>query len=58
MAAALTNESEGGRMDERSEQDEPQFDEDALRDLDVDQEDADKVIGGRRNAADPDEGGE
>ena len=43
-------------MDERSEQDQPQADEDALKDLDVDQEDADKVIGGR--AGDPCDGGE
>jgi hypothetical protein len=45
-------------MDERTEQDEPQADEAALRDLDVDQEDADKVTGGTRRAGDPCDGGE
>jgi hypothetical protein len=43
-------------MDERNEQDEPEVDQEALRDLDVDQDDADKVIGGLRS--DPCEGGE
>ena len=43
-------------MDERNEQDDAQVDEDPLKDLDVDQDDADKVIGGRRG--DPCEGGE
>jgi hypothetical protein len=43
-------------MDERNEQDDAQVDEDALKDLDVDQDDADKVIGGR--LSDPCEGGE
>jgi hypothetical protein len=45
-------------MDERNEQDEPQVDQETLKDLDVDQDDADKVSGGVRRAADPDEGGE
>jgi hypothetical protein len=43
-------------MDEHSEQDEAQVDQEALRDLDVDEDDADKVMGGRRG--DPCEGGE
>ena len=47
-------------MDERSQQDEPQVDQETMKDMDVDQEDADKVTGGvrRSDAADPDEGGE
>jgi hypothetical protein len=45
-------------MDERNEQAEPPADEEALRDLDVDQEDADKVMGGTRRAGDPCDGGE
>jgi hypothetical protein len=45
-------------MDERNEQDEPQADRDALQDLDVDQDDADKVMGGTRRAGDPCDGGE
>jgi len=45
-------------MGERNEQDEPQVDQDALKDLDVDQEDADKVLGGTRRAGDPCDGGE
>jgi len=45
-------------MDERTELDEPRTDEEALRDLDVDQEDADKVTGGTRRAGDPCDGGE
>jgi hypothetical protein len=47
---------EEAEMDERNEQDDAQVDEDALKDLDIDQDDADKVIGGRRG--DPCEGGE
>ena len=43
-------------MDERNEQDEAQPDQDALRDLDVDEDDADKVMGGLRG--DPCDGGE
>ena len=43
-------------MDERNEQDEPEVDQEALKDLDVDQDDADKVIGGMRG--DPCDGGE
>jgi hypothetical protein len=43
-------------MDEYSEQDEVQVDQEALRDLDVDEEDADKVLGGLRG--DPCDGGE
>lgn len=45
-------------MDEHNEQDEPQVDPETLKDLDVDAEDADKVTGGLRRAADPCEGGE
>jgi len=45
-------------MDEHNEQDEAQVDQEALRDLDVDQDDADKVIGGARNVGDPCDGGE
>ena len=43
-------------MDERNEQDEAQLDQEALRDLDVDEDDADKVMGGLRG--DPCDGGE
>jgi len=43
-------------MDERNEQDEAQVDQEPLKDLDIDQDDADKVTGGRRG--DPCEGGE
>ena len=43
-------------MDERNEQDDARIEEDTLKDLDVDQDDADKVIGGR--LSDPCEGGE
>ena len=43
-------------MDERNEQDEAEVDQEPLRDLDVDPDDADKVIGGLRS--DPCEGGE
>ena len=35
-------------MDERNEQDDAQVDQEPLKDLDVDQDDADKVTGGRR----------
>ena len=45
-------------MDERNEQDEAQPDQERLQDLEVEQDDADKVMGGARSAADPDEGGE
>jgi hypothetical protein len=45
-------------MDERNEQDDAQVDQDALRDLDVDQDDADQVMGGIRKAGDPCDGGE
>lgn len=45
-------------MDELTEQVEPRADEEALRDLDVDQDDADKVMGGTRRAGDPCDGGE
>jgi hypothetical protein len=45
-------------MDERNEQGDAQVEEDTLKDLDVDQDDADKVMGGARRAADPCEGGE
>jgi hypothetical protein len=45
-------------MDERNDQDDAQVDQDALRDLDVDQDDADKVLGGIRSAGDPCDGGE
>lgn len=45
-------------MDERNEQDEPQVDQETLKDLDIDEEDADKVMGGVRVAGDPCDGGE
>ena len=45
-------------MDDRNEQDEAQVDQDALKDLDVDQNDADKVLGGGRVIGDPCDGGE
>lgn len=45
-------------MDERNEQDEAAVDQEALRDLDVDQDDADKVLGGARIIGDPCDGGE
>lgn len=45
-------------MDERNEQDAPQLDDETLKDLDVDQDDADKVVGGTRRAGDPCDGGE
>ena len=45
-------------MDERTEQDEPLLDDETLKDLDVDQDDADKVLGGVRRAGDPCDGGE
>jgi hypothetical protein len=46
-------------MDERNEQDEAEAGEQkALNDLDVDQDDADKVIGGVRRVGDPCDGGE
>ena len=45
-------------MDERNEQAEPQSGEEALKDLDVDQDEADKVTGGNRGAGDPCDGGE
>jgi len=45
-------------MDERNEQDQEQTDQDALKDLDVDQDEADKVMGGNRRAGDPCDGGE
>ena len=45
-------------MDERNEQDEAQVDQDALKDLDVGQDDADKVLGGGRVIGDPCDGGE
>ena len=45
-------------MDERNEQDQEQTEPDALKDLDVDQDEADKVTGGTRRAGDPCDGGE
>lgn len=45
-------------MDEHNEQDEPQFDQETLKDLEVDQDDADKVLGGGRIVGDPCDGGE
>jgi len=45
-------------MDERNEQGEEQLDQEALRDLEVDQDDADIVMGGVRKAGDPCDGGE
>ena len=43
-------------MDEYTEQDEAEVDQEALRDLDIDEDDADKVLGGLRG--DPCDGGE
>jgi hypothetical protein len=43
-------------MEERNEQDETAADEEPLKDLDIDQDDADKVMGGR--IGDPCDGGE
>jgi hypothetical protein len=45
-------------MEERNEQDEAEVDQEPLRDLDVDQDDADKVMGGLRSTGDPCDGGE
>jgi hypothetical protein len=45
-------------MDERNEQDDAQVDQEPLKDLDVDQDDADKVMGGSRIIGDPCDGGE
>ena len=45
-------------MDEQKDQDDAKVDQETLKDLDVDQEDADKVMGGRARSADPCEGGE
>lgn len=45
-------------MDEREQQEQPDVDEEALRDLDVDQEDADRVMGGTRQTTPADDGGE
>ncbi len=44
--------------DDRSEQDEAEGAREALRDLEVDQDEADKVTGGIRRAGDPCDGGE
>lgn len=45
-------------MDERNEQDEPQVDRETMKDLDVDQDEADKVTGGAGRVGDPCDGGE
>ncbi len=45
-------------MDERNEQHEPQADQEALSDLDVDPDEAEMVTGGTRRAGDPCDGGE
>ena len=45
-------------MDEHKDQDEAEVDPETMNDLDVAQDDADKVMGGVRSSADPDEGGE
>jgi hypothetical protein len=44
--------------DERNTQDEAEGAQEALRDLEVDQDEADKVTGGLRRAGDPCDGGE
>ena len=44
-------------MDEHNEQSEAKTDEETIKDLDVDQDEADKVMGGARRA-DPCDGGE
>jgi hypothetical protein len=45
-------------MDERNEPDDAAVDQETLKDLDVDPDDADKVLGGKRRAGDPCDGGE
>ena len=45
-------------MDERNEGDEPEVDQEPLKDLDIEQDDADRVLGGTRRAGDPCDGGE
>ncbi|HXH88515.1 MAG TPA: hypothetical protein VNI55_07920 [Gaiellaceae bacterium] len=45
-------------MDEHNEQSEAKTDEEDVKDLDVDQDEADKVMGGARRAGDPCDGGE
>jgi hypothetical protein len=45
-------------MEEQKAQDDARDDDETLKDLDVDQSEADKVTGGRARAADPCEGGE
>lgn len=45
-------------MDEPTQSDRSAEEQDALRDLDVDQEEADRVVGGMRSAGDPCDGGE
>ena len=45
-------------MDEQKEQDDAKVDQETLKDLDVDQDDADKVMGGRAKVEDPCAGGE
>ena len=45
-------------MGEQNEQDDAAVDQETLQDLDVDQDDADKVLGGTRRKGDPCEGGE
>ena len=45
-------------MDEREQQEQPDVDAEALQDLDVDQEDADVVMGGTRQTTPADDGGE
>jgi hypothetical protein len=44
--------------DERNTQDEAEGAQEALRDLEVDQDEADKVTGGLRRVGDPCDGGE
>jgi hypothetical protein len=44
-------------MDERTDG-QTDVDQETLKDLDVDEDDADKVIGGKKRSADPCEGGE
>lgn len=45
-------------MDERNEPDDAAVDQETLKDLDVDPDDADKVLGGKRRSGDPCDGGE
>jgi hypothetical protein len=57
-SSARSHEEGKDEMDEQYEPDDAAVDEETLKDLDVDQDDADKVLGGTRRKGDPCEGGE